>query len=229
MSLENIPDDERLISIVEALLFASGEVVRLKDLVAAVDGIELPQIELALETLSERYEREHSGLRVEHVGGGVQLATRSEVGPWVRQMFRNRNRTRISIAGLETLAIIAYRQPITAPEIQSIRGKDPSGPLKTLLEKKLVKILGRKKVVGNPILYGTSKFFLAHFGLDNLKELPPIEAFEEFVEGLEALEIGGDAQNTPTTEEIEADPELKFVKNELADAMLVEDPSGASH
>lgn len=218
MSTENIPDIERLAGIVEALLFASGETVRLKDLAAAVDGVEPAQIEEALEGLAERYQRENSGLRVEHVGGGVQLATRSDVGPWVRQMLRNRNRTRISVAGLETLAIVAYRQPITAPEIQTIRGKDPSGPLKTLLEKKLLKILGRKKVVGNPMLYGTSKHFLVHFGLDSLKDLPPIEAFEEFVEGLDALDVGG-----------EAEAEAEVLDDEIADAILSEEPTGPTH
>ena len=102
MSTENIPDIERLVGIVEALLFASGETVRMKDLAAVVDGVEIPQVEEALSALAERYQRENAGLRVEHVGGGVQLATRSDVGPWVRQLLRNRNRTRISVA--ESLA-----------------------------------------------------------------------------------------------------------------------------
>ncbi len=92
------------------------------------------------------------------------MATQAEVGPWVRRFFQNRNRTRLTAAALETLAIVAYRQPITAPEIQAIRGKDSSAALKSLLEKKMTRILGKKKVVGNPLLYGTRKQFLLHFG-----------------------------------------------------------------
>ena len=97
----------------------------------------------------------------------------------VRQFFRQRNRTRLSPAALETLAIIAYRQPITVPEIQAMRGVDPSGALKSLLEKSMVRILGRKKVVGNPLLYGTTKQFLVHFALNQLEDLPSIEEFDE--------------------------------------------------
>jgi len=125
--------------------------------------------------------RRGAGLQIERVAGGFRVATRSEVGAWVRRFFRQRNRTRLSPAALETLAIVAYRQPITAPEIQAIRGVDPSASLKSLVEKKLVRILGKKKVVGHPLLYGTSRHFLVHFGLDRLQDLPPIDDFQELL------------------------------------------------
>ncbi len=105
------------------------------------------------------------------------MNTPLEVGDSVRQFFRQRNRTRLSLPALETLAIVAYRQPITAPEIHAIRGKDPAAAIKGLLDKKLLRILGRKKVVGSPLLYGTPKQFLHHFGLNTIEDLPSIEDF----------------------------------------------------
>jgi segregation and condensation protein B len=126
---------------------------------------------------------------VEQVAGGFRLATKPAVGALVRPFFRQRNRTRLSPAALETLAIVAYRQPATVPEIQAIRGVDPTGALKNLLEKKLVRILGRKKVVGNPLLYGTTTQFLVHFGLNKLEDLPSIEEFDAFVGALEETAV----------------------------------------
>jgi segregation and condensation protein B len=174
-----------LVSALEAVVFASGEPVEPQEIAEAFDDVEVVEVERALETLSERYEASGGGLRLERVAGGIRLATRPELGEWVRRFFRQRNRTRLTPAALETLAIVAYRQPVTAPEIQSIRGKDPSAALKSLLDKKLIRILGKKKVVGSPLLYGTSKQFLVHFGLDSLGELPSIEEFDELIGGLE--------------------------------------------
>jgi len=138
---------------------------------------------------------------VEQVAGAFRLATKPEVGAIVRQFFRQRNRTRLSPAALETLAIIAYRQPITLPEIQAIRGVDPSGALKSLLEKSMVRILGRKKVVGNPLLYGTTKQFLVHFALNRLEDLPSIEEFDEFLGAFQ----GGQAPTFGDAEPLPAD------------------------
>ena len=142
-------------------------------------------VKAAIEALRERYAEGQGGLTVEQVAGAFRLATKPAVGAIVRQFFRQRNRTRLSPAALETLAIIAYRQPITVPEIQAMRGVDPSGSLKGLLEKSMVRILGRKKVVGNPLLYGTTKQFLVHFGLNRLEDLPSIEEFDQFLGALQ--------------------------------------------
>jgi segregation and condensation protein B len=119
------------------------------------------------------------------------MTTKPEHGGWVRALFRSRNRRRLSRAALETLAIVAYRQPITTPEIQGLRGIDPSGVLQNLLDKKLVRVLGRKKVVGKPILYGTTREFLAHFGLNSLEDLPSPEEFGELAS------VGALQQPTP--------------------------------
>jgi len=177
-------DPELLVPAVGAVVFASDEPVRPADLAQALGGVELEQVEQALQTLQESYDQHPLGLRVERIAGGYRLATRSDVGAWVRRFLQQRNRTRLTPAALETLAIVAYRQPITAPEIQAIRGKDPAAALKSLLDKKLIRILGRKKVVGNPLLYGTRKEFLVHFGLDSLEDLPKLDDFDEFVDAL---------------------------------------------
>jgi segregation and condensation protein B len=174
------------------VIFASSEPVEAKEIAAALgEGLELDDVERAIERLEEIHRDSDTGIVVERVAGGVRLATRKDVGPWVRSFFRQRNRTRLSPPALETLAIVAYRQPVTAPEIQAIRGKDPTAALRGLLDKKLVTALGRKKVVGNPLLYGTSRFFLEHFGLNSLADLPSMEEFDRLVGLVEAA--AGDA------------------------------------
>jgi len=177
-----------LVAAVEAVLFAAAEPVHPKEIAAAFEGVTEAEVAAAVDALRERYLDGPGGLTVEQVAGAFRLATKPEVGAVVRQFFRQRNRTRLSAAALETLAIVAYRQPITVPEIQAIRGVDPSGPLKSLLEKSMLRILGRKKVVGNPLLYGTTKQFLVHFGLNRLEDLPSIEEFDGLLGALQ----GGD-------------------------------------
>jgi len=175
-----------LTAAVEAVVFASGEPVDPREIAAAFDQVELDDVEQAVEALAARYEKFPGGLRLERVAGGIRLATRAELGDWVRRFFRQRNRARLSPAALETLAIVAYRQPVTAPEIQAIRGKDPGAALKGLVDKRMIRILGKKKVIGTPLLYGSSKQFLVHFGLNNLEELPSIEDFDELIGGMES-------------------------------------------
>lgn len=213
------PTDDLLIPAVGAAIFASDEPVGAHEIADAFGGVAVEEIEEAIGALGQLLAQTGAGLRVETVAGGYQLSTTPDVSPWVRRFFRQRNRTRLSPAALETLAIVAYRQPVTGPEIQAIRGKDPSGPLKTLVDKKLLKLLGRKKVVGNPLLYGTSKQFLIHFGLNNLEDLPAIEDFEEFVEAL--------ATERPelfTTEEATDDADSAD-ENEAGDHVAVTTPA----
>jgi segregation and condensation protein B len=176
------------VAAVEAILFAAGEPVHPKEIGNALGGRSEDDVAAAIAGLDRRYAESACGLFVERVAGAYRLATKSEVGALVRQFFRQRNRTRLSPAALETLAIVAYKQPITSPEIQAIRGVDPGGALNTLLERKLLRILGRKKVVGNPLLYGTSKHFLVHFGLNRLEDLPSIDDFGQFLGALESGE-----------------------------------------
>ena len=199
-TLAQLPADE-LVAIVEAILFAAGEPVHPREMAAAFGEVDESLLQRAVESLQNRYESGGGGLMVERVAGGFRLATHSLVGVWVRQFFRQRNRTRLSSAALETLAIVAYRQPMTLPEIQTIRGVDPSAAVKSLLEKKLIRILGRKRVVGSPLLYGTSKHFLVHFGLNRLEDLPSIDDFDQFLGSLQGAQGGIFSPGQSTMEE----------------------------
>src|SRR5256712_2212957 len=171
------PQGGRLRAIVEALVFAAEEPLMIDDLVDLFPGFERETLVTALEAVAESCETEERGVVVQRVAGGYRMTTKPDLGEWVRALFRSRNRRRLSAQALETLAIIAYRQPITTPGIQTIRGIDPSSVLEALLEKKLVRIVGRKKVVGKPFLYGTTPEFLAHFGLNSLQDLPDVPDF----------------------------------------------------
>lgn len=187
----------------EAILFVSSEPVPRTKLLELFDEDDRAQAMEALEAVLGRYrEGDGRGVLVEDVAGGVRLATRPEVAGWLRRFFDVSGGTKLSMAALETLAIIAYRQPITGPEIQELRGVSAAGVLKTLLERRLVRIAGRKEVVGKPFLYGTTKEFLVHFGLNSLKDLPPLEEFEETfgaAGGTGAGGIGGGAEVSATT------------------------------
>jgi segregation and condensation protein B len=169
---------------IEAVLFVSSEPVPRARLLEMFEEEEREEAAAALEAVLARYAHAADGtpdrgVFVEDVGGGVRIATRPEMSGWLRRVFDVSSGTKLSMAALETLAIIAYRQPITGPEIQELRSVNPTGVLKTLLERRLVRIAGRKEVVGKPFLYGTTKEFLVHFGLNSLRDLPPLEEFEE--------------------------------------------------
>lgn len=165
---------------IEAILFVSSEPVPRLRLLELFDEDEREQAAAALAAVLERYAAgEARGVMVEDVAGGVRLVTRPEMGVWLRRFFDVASGSKLSMAALETLAIVAYRQPITGPEIQELRSVNPVGVLKTLLEKRLVRISGRKEVVGKPFLYATTREFLVHFGLNSLRDLPPLEEFEE--------------------------------------------------
>ncbi len=165
---------------IEAVLFVSSEPVPRARLLEMFEEEERAEAADALEAVLARYQTGDSrGVMSEEVAGGVRIATRPEMVGWLRRFFDVSGGTKLSMAALETLAIIAYRQPITGPEIQELRSVSPAGVLKTLLERRLVRITGRKEVVGKPFLYGTTKEFLVHFGLNSLRDLPPLEEFEE--------------------------------------------------
>ena len=171
------PLGDKLRAIVEALVFAAEDPLRLDDLIDLFPAADRETLQAALDGVEGACEPEERGLTVQRVAGGYRMATKPELGEWVRALFRSRNRRRLTAQALETLAIIAYRQPITTPEIQAIRGADPTSVLEALLDKRLVRVLGRKRVVGKPMLYGTTREFLAHFGLNSLEDLPDIAEF----------------------------------------------------
>jgi segregation and condensation protein B len=166
-------------AVVEAVIFASAEPVTERQLGQVMGGVPRESWQAALQELKAEYAREGRGLQLVEVAGGYQVTTRPEYNDWVRELLDPQRPTRLSIQALETLAVIAYKQPATLPEIIELRGVKSGGVVKTLLEKRLIRILGRKEVVGRPILYGTTKEFLLHFGLRDLGELPKIEEFAE--------------------------------------------------
>lgn len=166
-------------AIVEALVFACPQPITAREIGRVLVGVPREDWERELEELRADYARDERGLQLIEVAGGWQVTTRPEYNDWVRELIDPRTPTRLSIQALETLAVIAYRQPVTLPEIIELRGVRSSGVVKTLLEKRLIRILGRKEVVGRPMLYGTTKQFFLHFGLRDLDELPQIEEFAE--------------------------------------------------
>jgi len=179
-----MPSVTEIAAMCEAVLAVAAEPVSVDTLAAAAgEGVAVAKVESAMELVRARHEQDGSGLVVERVGGGWRMATRPELEGVLRGFLGVRARTRLSQAALETLAIVAYRQPITLPEVSFLRGVNSAGVLRTLLERKLVKAAGRKQVVGTPLLYRTTREFLVHFGLDDLAALPAPE---------EAAEVGGD-------------------------------------
>jgi len=170
-------------AIVEALIFASPDPLTLKQMCKLLDSEPKEDVQAAVADLKKDYDRP-GGLQLVEVAGGYQIATRPDLHEWVRRLFHERSTQKLTVAGLETLAVIAYRQPITALEIAEVRGVNTSGVLNTLLERHLIKIVGRKQVVGRPFLYATTKEFLIRFGLNDLTDLPKVEDMAEAL-GLE--------------------------------------------
>lgn len=168
-------------AVLEALIFASPQPLTSRQIAQVMGGVPRESWQAALEQIRSDYSREGCGLQLVEVAGGWQITTRPEYNDWIRELLDPKAPTRLSIQALETLAVIAYKQPVTLPEIIELRGVKSGGVLKTLLEKRLIRIVGRKEVVGRPILYGTSKHFLLHFGLKDLSELPKIEEFAEIL------------------------------------------------
>jgi len=171
----------RLTALVEALLLVSDRPLPLKELTGFLSDAGEDKVRAAVSALASRYATTDSGFQLEELAGGLRLATRAEFGEEIKEFFRLKNRQKLSRAALETLAIVAYKQPVTHPEIQEIRGVSTEGVLRTLLERRLVRIAGRKETVGKPLLYGTTRQFMEQFGLGSLDDLPPVEEFGELL------------------------------------------------
>src|SRR5258706_8306734 len=173
-----LPPDE-IRAVLEALIFASPQPLTPREIGKVLGGVPKEAWQAAITEMRADYARDGRGLQLVEVAGGYQITTRPEYNDWVRELLDPRAPTRLSVQALETLAVIAYKQPVTLPEIIDLRGVKSGGVIKTLLEKRLIRIVGRKEVVGRPMLYGTTKQFLLHFGLKDLAELPRIEEFAE--------------------------------------------------
>ncbi|HUT45877.1 MAG TPA: SMC-Scp complex subunit ScpB [Sedimentisphaerales bacterium] len=173
------PDDElNLESVVEAVLFASDEslsAARLTDIV----GISTKHIRQHIKNLNDKYQANNNAFRIEEIAGGYQMLTLSSYNPWLKKLLRVRSDSKLSPAAMETLAIIAYKQPVIRADIEVIRGVAVGEIVRNLMYKGLVKIVGRAEVLGRPMLYGTTKKFLEVFGLNSLKDLPKIEELKK--------------------------------------------------
>jgi segregation and condensation protein B len=171
--------DAQLLAVLEAIIYVTDEPLTIDQIVEAT-GEPRDRIASLLEQLCAEYDRPERGLSIREVAGGFRMTTKPEHHDAVRRFVKNLNPPiKLSLPALETLAVIAYKQPITAPEIMDIRGVQGAGVLKTLLDRKLIAPAGRKQVIGKPILYKTTKEFLVQFGLKNLQELPTLKEFQE--------------------------------------------------
>ncbi len=184
-------EEERLKSILASLLFAAGEPVSLARLAAVFDNENIPRaaVQKALAAMAAQYSAENRGIVIDEVAGGYQMRTPKDHASYVRKLLAQRP-PRLSRPLMETVAIIAYRQPITRPEIEQLRGVDTGGVLETLLERRLVKIAGRKDAPGRPMLYETTDEFLELFGLKDLEGLPDLSEFREIERAVEQATTG---------------------------------------
>jgi segregation and condensation protein B len=169
-------------SIAEALIFVAEEPIAAKTLADLFD-VEREAVETAIADLAREYDARNGGLQLREIAGGWQIATRAEHHEQIRAYLKSKPSAKLSLASLETLAVIAYKQPVTVPEILEIRGVQSPSAIKTLLDKRLIVAKGRKETVGRPMMYGTSKEFLIQFGLKDLSELPSIEDFQDLAGG----------------------------------------------
>jgi len=166
-------------AIMEAIIYVAEDPVKPEQFRELLPDENKETIEQALKTMVETFNTRPGGMSIREVAGGYRMTTRPEHHEQIRAYLKTRPNAKLSMAALETLAVVAYKQPVTLAEILAIRGKKSSTALHTLLEKNMVAIVGRKQVVGRPILYGTSKEFLIHFGLNSLKDLPTLEEFAQ--------------------------------------------------
>ncbi|MBI4431793.1 MAG: SMC-Scp complex subunit ScpB [Candidatus Omnitrophica bacterium] len=176
-------DNETAKRVIEALLFASGKPVSIPEMRKVLKGSRAEEIHKIVLELAAEYERDQRSFRIQHIAGGWEVSTESKYAPWILKLEQQKRVKQATISALETLAIIAYKQPLSRVEIEDLRGVDCSAVLTTLLERGLVKIAGRKEIPGRPFLYGTTDKFLEHFGLSAIDQLPNIENIKQLVEG----------------------------------------------
>ena len=185
--------------IIESLLFVSDAALTVDQLKNVLDGVEAPAIRAAIEELMAEYDQREGGFALRAVAGGFQFRTRRRYNEWIRRLVRPAAQ-RLSKAALETLAIIAYNQPIIRSDIEHIRGVDSGGVIRMLMERKLIRVLGRKEIPGRPLIYATTKHFLEVFELKNLKDLPTPKEIEELSQSHMDAAADSDDDDAPDTD-----------------------------
>jgi segregation and condensation protein B len=174
-------EPKELRAALEAILFVSSEPVKVEELAESFGSESKEEIVAQLEEIRRTLDEHVLGFMLEQAAGGWRFSTRPEHDAVLRRYFAKKGENRLSLAALETLAIVAYRQPITAPEVSEIRGVNSTGVVRTLLERRMIRVSGRKNVVGSPFLYRTTKEFLVHFGLNDIRDLPRLEEFGDLI------------------------------------------------
>ncbi len=207
-------------SIIEALIFSSDDSIPASDIVKAIKGIDGEEIQIstsdveaAIEELNKKYDEQNLSFRIIKISGGYLFATRPEYAKYVGYLSSEKSKRRLSQAALETLAIIAYKQPLTKPELETIRGVNSDYILNMLLEKNLIAITGRAETIGRPLLYGTTNEFLKYFGLDKLSDLPKPREIEEIMKDEDFIE----QKNKIMMNMIEENLESETVEEQNAD------------
>ncbi|MDD5617475.1 MAG: SMC-Scp complex subunit ScpB [Candidatus Omnitrophica bacterium] len=180
---------------IESLVFISEGPITIADIQNILEGLDLETIKTAIEELKKEYDQRNSGIKIMEVAGGYQMSTSPNYANFIKKFYKIKHAEKLSLPALETLSIIAYKQPVTRVEIEAIRGVNVDGVMKNLMEKGLIRIVGRKEVIGRPFVYGSTRNFLEYFGLNSLEELPPIENFVQALTEREMAEI------TPLNEE----------------------------
>lgn len=209
---ESLPlDKNKIKSIAESLLFVNEKPIEIDEL-SEVLSVDKKTIEEALEELVADYANDSSGIAIVKVAGGFQMCSSPANEMWIKKMYRERGKQKLSVASLETLAIISYKQPITRMEIESIRGVNIDGVMKHLTDLGLIKIEGRKEVPGRPFLYVTTRKFLEYFGLNTLKDLPKLEEFMTLASKEEIAEANPPKENTAESMEEKIVPEEKILE-----------------
>lgn len=180
---EFTPDTiEQQIAFIESVLFVSKEPLEPERIMNFLNCRSITDFEKIISTMNDSYRQDNRGILLNRSGGGLQLVTKPEIHDRLTEFFTIKASSKLTIPSLETLSIVAYRQPVTVPEISDLRGVNSIGPVKNLLQKKLIKISGRRKVPGLPLLYSTTQEFLLYFGLNDLSELPSLEELTEMFE-----------------------------------------------
>jgi len=170
--------EDNLKTVIEALLFSSDKPLTLEQLKGALDNLDTSLIRKLIEELSREYENANRGIRISEIAGGFQMITAPFSAPFLKKLYRQKRVEKLSRPALETLAMIAYKQPVTKTEIESLRQVNVDGVIKSLADKDLIRIAGRRKAPGRPHVYGTTRQFLEYFGLKSLEQLPKIENFQ---------------------------------------------------
>lgn len=205
---EDLKDLEKARRVIEAMIFAASRPLTVAEIKKATKVLSATQIEKLIEELKEEYSQQNHAFEIVEIAGGYEFSTKREFAPWILKIELQRKARQATQSALETLAILAYRQPLSRAEIEALRGVDTSGVINTLLEKGFIKITGKKEVPGRPFLYGTTEKFLEHFGLKSIQDLPSITEIHQMVESSVKKE-----QLIGTTKVVEVPPASEASEN----------------